>query len=144
MPGLTTAAVVLLWVMFGFGLIGPLSMILLAVFQRDLLIGMFSALGSELPVLVAVMVVQGILWAIMRGFLAVRIARRSARARTAAFAVESVALAFQVAFAIVLVSAVAAASPGGGFRVNFDLGIALPILVICFLSTTRSRQWCDR
>jgi hypothetical protein len=146
MPGLTTTAVVLLWVMFGFGALGTLSMVLFMAFWPDLLATVYSGLGPMLPVIVAVFVAQGLAWTIMRGFLAVGIARRSARARTAAFVVETVGMAFQVAFAIVLFSAVTADLPEtGSFRYSFDCtGIVVPILVICFLANDRARQWCDR
>jgi len=146
MPGLTTTAFVLLWVMFVFGLLGTLNMASFAVFRPELLIWTYPGLGSMRPFVVALIVVQGIAWTIMRGFLAVKIARRSARARTAAFVIETIGIAFQVAFAIILFSAMnSGLSDPGSFRYTFDCtGIVLPILIICFLSSARSRQWCDR
>jgi hypothetical protein len=146
MPGLTTTAVVLLWVMFGFGLLGTMFTGLFLALWPDLFKAAYSGLGPMLPVIMAVILAQGLAWTIMRGFLAVKITRRSARARTAALVVETIGMAFQVAFAIVLLSAVTADLPDtGSFRYSFDCtGIVVPILVICFLSNARARQWCDR
>ena len=145
MPGLTTTSVVLLWVMAGFGGLNALVVIPMAVFLPDLFEAAFPNLGPWMPALVAVTFSQALAWAMLRGFLAVKIARRSARARRAAIVVESIGMAFQVALAVVMFSALAADPPDGGFRYSFDCtGIVLPILVLCFLTTARSRQWCDR
>lgn len=146
MPGLTTTAVVLLWVMFAIGALGTLTTGLVIAVWPDLIKSLYSGMGPLLPVIMAAIVVQGLVWTIIRGFIAVGIARRSARARTAAFVVETIGIAFQVAFAIVLFSAVTTELPDtGGFRYSFDgTGIVLPILVICFLANDRARQWCDR
>lgn len=144
-PGLTTTAVVLLWVRVGLVTLGMLALVLVAAFQSDFVSSLFTGLGPMLPVLIGAMVTQGLAWSALRAYLAVRIARRSASARTAAIVVEAVGMAFDVAFAVVMFSAVTADPPDGGFRFNFDCtGIIMSILVICFLSTTRSRQWCDR
>lgn len=143
MPGLTTAAVVLLWIRVGLGGLGMLAMLGFALFGPDALDAMFIGVG---PVLIYVMAAQGLVWAALRAYLAVKIARRSASARMAAIVVESMGMAFDVTFAILLFNAVVASRPAGsGFNINFDCtGIIVGILVICFLTTARSRQWCDR
>jgi hypothetical protein len=142
MPGLTTAAVVLLWVRVGLGGLGMLVMLAFALFGPDLLDTLFTGVW---PQLIYVMAAQGLVWAGLRAYLAVKIARRSASARVAAIVVESMGMAFDVAFAFILLNAVTANPPGGSFSINFDCtGIIAAILIICFLTTTRSRQWCDR
>jgi uncharacterized membrane protein len=142
MPGLTTAAVVLLWIRVGLGGLGMLAMLAFALFGPDLLDTLFTGVTS---MLVYVMAGQGLVWAGLRAYLAVKIARRSASARTAAIVVESMGMAFDVTFAVLLFNAVASNTPDGGFSVNFDCtGIIVGILVICFLTTERSRRWCDR
>jgi hypothetical protein len=145
MPGLTTTAVILLWVMVGAGVLGALVTIPMVVFRPEVFGAAYSGLDSWVAPLVVVTVAQGVAWALLRAFLAVAIVRRSARARTAAIVVESIGLAFHVVVAVVLFGALAADPPGGTFNISFDCtGIVLPILVLCFLATARSRQWCDR
>ena len=142
MPGLTTAAVVLLWVRVGLGGLGMLTVLAFALFGPDALDALFTGVAS---LLIYVMAAQGLVWAGLRAYLAVKIARRSASARTAAIVVESMGMAFDVTFAFLLFNAVASNPPDGSYSVNFDCtGIIVGILVICFLTTARSRQWCDR
>jgi hypothetical protein len=77
----------------------------------------------------------------------VGIARRSARARRGAIWVESIALAFQVAYLAVSFAAFSSIQPVEGYSYNYTFdctGLVLPILVICFLSASRSLWWCDR
>jgi hypothetical protein len=146
MPGLTTTAVVMLWVMFGLGLLGALSNGFFVLLRPELLRATYPAMGSMVSLIMGLMAVQALIWAVARGFLAYKITKRSARARTATFAVEAVGMAFQVAFTFILFRAFTADLPEtGSFRFSFDCtGIVVPILVICFMANERSRQWCDR
>ncbi|MFC3493269.1 hypothetical protein [Glycomyces rhizosphaerae] len=143
MPGLTTTAVVLLWVMVALNALGALLTIPMFAFGP----GTFTSLfGPEAVQLAIVAAAQGLAWAIVRAVLAVKIARRSAWARKAAFVVEGTGMAFQLTFAVLIFNATMADLPeNGSYSLNFDCtGIVLPVLVIYFLSSTRSLQWCDR
>lgn len=143
MPGLTTTAVVLLWVMVALNTLGALLTIPMFALGPDTFASYF---GPEAVQLAVVAAAQGLAWAIVRAVLAVKIARRSAWARKAAFVVETVGMAFQLTFAVLIVHVTMANLPEDmSYRINFDCtGIVLPVLVICFLSSTRSLQWCDR
>jgi hypothetical protein len=139
MPGLTTTAVVLMWVMVGLSTIGALLTIpSLAVVEE--------AFGTRLMVLTAIAAGQGLIWAGFRAYFAVKIARRSRSARTMAIVVEAVAMACQLALGLLIFDAtMAQVSQFPDYNITFDCtGIVLPILVICFLSANRSRWWCDR
>lgn len=143
MPGLTTTAVVLLWVMVALNAFGALLTIPMFAFGPDTFASFFGPEAAQLAIVAAA---QGLAWAIVRAVLAVKIARRSAWARKAAFVVEGIGMAFQLTFAVLIVNATMANLPeNGSYSLNFDCtGIVLPVLVICFLSAERSRQWCDR
>jgi hypothetical protein len=143
MPGLTTTAVVLLWVMVTLSTFGALVTIPMLAFRPDTFAALIGPAAVQWSIIAAA---QGFAWAIVRAVLAVKITRRSAWARKAAFVVEAVGLAFQLTFAVLILNTTMADLPeGASYNLNFDCtGIALPVLVICFLSSSRSLQWCDR
>lgn len=139
MPGLTTTAIVLMWVMVTLSAFGALlTMPVLAVID--------GPFGTRVTVLTAITAGQGLIWAGFRAYFAVKIARRSSSARTMAIVVEAVAMACQVVLSVLILDAtMTQVSRFPHTSVSFDCtGIVLPILVICFLSTNRSRWWCDR
>lgn len=143
-PGLAMTSVVFLWVMAGFGALGAVVFGVFVALRPALVASIFPDLGSWMPLVMIAYAVQTLAWAVLRAFIAVGIKRRSARARNGAIVVESVGIAFQVAFSVILAAAVINASPDN-YRLNFDCtGIVLPILVLIFLSTAKSRMWCDR
>jgi hypothetical protein len=146
MPGWTTTAVVLMWVMVAISSLSALFVIPVVVFLPDAFDLMFDMMGPDAALLVTVTAAQALAWAGIRAYLAVKIARRSASARTAALVVEPAGMVFQLVMAILLFNATMANVPDGmNYSFNFDCtGIVLPVLVICFLATARSRQWCDR
>jgi hypothetical protein len=144
-PGLTTAAVVLMWVLFGLGLLGGLVSTLVLVFDREMFSEVFPGLADRIPLVLLVTLVQTALFAALRGLFAVRIARRSASARTGALVVEGVSIGYQLIAQVVLFSAMLPVDPGRSVSVRFDCtGVVLSILVLCFLGSARSARWCDR
>lgn len=145
MPGLTTTAVVLLWVMVAFSTLGALFTIPMVFAGSDFL----DLFGPDAALLLTISAAQGLVWAGLRAYLAVKIWRRSRAARSAAFIVESAGLACQLVFAVLLfnsfTSAMETPREGMSYSFSFDCtGLVLPILVMCFLATARSRWWCDR
>ncbi|GAA2263834.1 hypothetical protein GCM10009853_016400 [Glycomyces scopariae] len=156
MPGLTSTAVVLLWVLLGVGACGsvylPVSGYFTTAWADD---GLEPGLGAVIAVSSAVLLVL----TVARGLFAVRIRRRSARARTGAIAAESVGLAVALASWFVagaLAPVTSTTDTGAGLETTTSYGpnvvaiaytcpgIILSILVIVFLSTAPSRSWCDR
>lgn len=144
-PGLTTAAVVLMWVLFGLGLAGGLGSAFVLVFRQDLFAEFFPGLADWIPLVLLVTLVQTVLFAALRGLFAVRIMRRSASARTGALVLESVSIGFQVIAQVLLFSAMLPVESGRSVTFQFDCtGIILSILILCFLGPARSARWCDR
>jgi hypothetical protein len=139
MPGLTTTAIVLMWVMVALSTIGAI----LAIPMVATTSGLF---GTRLAAVTVIAAGQGLIWAGFRAFFAVRIARRDRSARTAAIVVECAALACQLVIAVLMFdAAMSTVSRFPNFNFSFDCtGIVLPVLVICFLLSARSRWWCDR
>ncbi|MFG3342491.1 hypothetical protein [Glycomyces sp. NPDC048151] len=143
MPGLTTTAVVLLWVTVAISTFGALMTIPVLLTEPETL----GMLGPDATLLVSVGAVQGVVWAGLRAYLAVKIARRSRAARTAAFVVESAGMACQLVLALLIFDSITPLAPRDGMSVNYTFdctGLVLPILVMCFLATARSSWWCDR
>jgi len=142
-PGLTTAAVVLMWILFGLGLCGGIGTAVTLTAARDLFETTYPAFAGWTPLVLLVWSVQALAFAGLRGLFAVRIMRRSASARRGALAVEGVSITFQVVSQAVLFSAMFPVQEGAGFGFRFDCtGIVLSILVLCFLGGARSAQWC--
>lgn len=148
MPGLTTTAIVLMWVMAALSVVaGLLTGVALAALQPATSSPLVATLGDWAVWLMGVTALQGLVWAALRAYFAVGIARRSARARRGAIWVESIGLVFQLAYLAASVAALSTVRLEAGYSYNFTFdctGIALPVLVICFLSASRSLWWCDR
>ncbi|MDN3241320.1 hypothetical protein [Glycomyces tritici] len=148
MPGLTITAIVLMWVMVALAVVGGfLAVVPLLLLQDVSSSALLGPLGEWAVWLLAFGALQGLVWAGLRAYFAVGIARRSARARRGAIWAESIALVFQVAYLAVSVAAFSSAPRESGYSYNFTFdctGLVLPILVICFLSASRSLWWCDR
>jgi hypothetical protein len=55
-------------------------------------------------------------------------------------------MACQVVLSVLIYNAtMSQVSHFSSYNISFDCtGLVVPILVICFLSTNRSRWWCDR
>ena len=139
MPGLTTTAIVLMWVMVTLSVFGALLTIpVLAVID--------GPFGTRVTVLTAITAGQGLIWAGFRAYFAVKIARRSSSARTMAIVVEAVAMACQLVLTVLIFNAtMSQVAKSSSYNISFDCtGLVLPVLVICFLSANRSRWWCDR
>jgi hypothetical protein len=144
-PGLTTAAVVLMWILFGLGLFSGLGSAFVLVFRRELFAEAVPGLADWIPLVLLVTLVQTALFAALRGLFAVRIMRRSASARTGALALEGVSIGYQVIAQVLLFSAMVPVEPGRSVSFQFDCtGIILSILILCFLGSARSARWCDR
>lgn len=142
MPGLTTTAVVLLWVMVALSTFSALLTIPVLLAEPAAL----ELFGPDTTPLMAVIAVQGLVWAGLRAYIAVNIARRSRAARSAAFVIESAGMACQLVLGLLLLNSVMSVPlEGQSFKFSFDCtGLVLPILVMCFLGATKSRWWCDR
>ncbi|WP_157930822.1 hypothetical protein [Glycomyces xiaoerkulensis] len=158
MPGMTTAAVVFLWIQFGFGACGTLALGGSVLMMQ---VGNLAGPGG-ISILFFLYVLQGIVWTVLRGVFAVKIKRRSGRARTAAVVLEAVGLALMVAswvLSAAMPGAMMGAMPYGsdmevttsaeasgmiGGVVGGLIGVAMSILTMAFLSTPDSRRWCNR
>lgn len=144
-PGVTTAAVVLIWILFGLGILGGLMLGVSMTVGRDQFVQLVPGLADWIPVVLVVWAVQTIVFAVLRARLASGIMRRSASARRGALIVESISIGFQVAAQAVLFAAMLPVREGTNFTFQFDCtGLILSILVLCFLGTARSAWWCDR
>lgn len=146
-PGLTTAAVVLIWVQVGLGLIAGVATAYSLTANRDVFAAFVPGLADWVPLVLLLFSAQALLFAALRSLFAVRIMRRSRSARHGAIVVEAVAIAFQVTWQMVLYSASMPAhvESGRSFTFQFDCtGIILSILILCFLGPARSARWCDR
>ncbi|GAB3220099.1 hypothetical protein GCM10027447_04070 [Glycomyces halotolerans] len=155
MPGVTKAAVVLLWVMFGFGTCGAVFTVIGITFLARLgLAGMPTAVG----VLFVLGIVQGLVWTVLRAVFAVKIARRRSTGSRGVIALEVVGLVLAVVSSVASfvwfthllndtmtasgVEASTSSNAGGMFGTVF--GAALSCVVIGLLLTQDSRNWCDR
>ncbi|GAA2269543.1 hypothetical protein GCM10009853_023920 [Glycomyces scopariae] len=144
-PGLTTAAVVLMWILVGLGLLNGVLWAVSLTANADLFVRFYPGLEGWTPLVLLLSSVQALGLAALRSLFAVRIMRRSASARRGALAVEGVSIGLQVVAQMVLFSAMAPLQEGGTFTYQFDCtGIILSILVLCFLGAARSARWCDR
>ncbi|MEU6857646.1 hypothetical protein AB0B28_02030 [Glycomyces sp. NPDC046736] len=144
-PGLTLTAFIMMWVLFAGSVWTVINAVTLLVTDPSAYSEAYPVMAEWAPLLQTAIGAQALAWAIMRGILAMRIYRRSATARTYAIALEAVGLVFQCALGAVLVSAIDFARPTGFIYINFDcVAIVLPILVMCFLSSHKSKWWCDR
>ncbi|WP_460498288.1 hypothetical protein [Glycomyces tarimensis] len=152
MPGGGKGAVVLLWILFGFGICAGLIAIVALVGIFTVLSSSSNALGvvqSEYPLLLpvfVVMVLQVVAWTILRGVFAVRIIRRSSSARSGAVALEVIGIALTIVSTLVLMSMEIDGEPlsGTGDLGGTCIGLILSGIVIGLLSTTDMREWCDR
>lgn len=146
-PGLTTAAVVLMWVQVGLGLLGGITTAYSLTAGRDVFVEVVPGLADWVPLVLLLFSLQALLFAALRSLFAVRIMRRSASARRGALALEGASIGVQLAWQMVLYSASMPyhLEQGTSFTFNFDCtGIILSILVLCFLGPARSARWCDR
>ncbi|MDA1367505.1 hypothetical protein [Glycomyces algeriensis] len=145
---MTTTAIVLMWVMVALSVVGGvLTLVTLLALQPVASSPLFEPLGDWTVWLMAVTAVHGMVWAGFRAYFALQIAKRSARARRGAVWVESIGLAFQLAYLAASFAALSNIRLTSGYHYNFTFdctGLVLPILVICFLSASRSLWWCDR
>jgi hypothetical protein len=148
MPGLTTTAIVLMWVMVALSVITGLFALLTLLLPQSAGMSMvFEPLGEWAVWLIAFTVLQGLVWAGLRAYFALGIAKRSAKARRGAVWVEAIGLVFQLGYMGVAFAALSSVRLESGYSYNFTFdctGLVLPILVICFLSASRSLWWCDR
>ncbi|MFB9658554.1 hypothetical protein ACFQS3_20155 [Glycomyces mayteni] len=144
-PGLTTTAVVLMWVQVGLGLLGGIGTAVTLTAGRDVFEDFYPGLAAWVPLVLLVSAVQALGFAALRGLFAVGIMDRRASARRGAFAVEGVSIAFQIAWQAVFLAALRPAGGGVGVNIQFDCtGIVLSVLILCFLGATKSARWCDR
>lgn len=146
MPGTTATAVVLLWIMFGAGLcvslIAPAYGFLGAVMTNG---GLPPGILPGLLVVAAVLVV----WSVLRAVAAVKLRRRSRRARLGAIVLEGTGLVLTVA---VMVVASRSPAQGSGGVIAFDFsavlftspGIVPSLIIIVMLALSDSQRWCDR
>ncbi|MEU5155282.1 hypothetical protein [Glycomyces sp. NPDC021274] len=147
MPGSTKGAVVLLWILFGFGICGGA----LSVVGYTMLAGLEDTgdvviPSSFMPFLIA-SIVQILVWTVLRAIFAVRIAKRSASARKGAIILELVGLGLAVLSWLftpeVEVTNGAATSNTAGTVIGAVIGIALAAIIISLLSTADSKRWCN-
>jgi hypothetical protein len=147
MPGTTKGAVVLLWILFGFGICGGAA----SAFgyyglsqleeQGDVVIP-----DSFMPFLIA-SIVQIVIWTVLRAVFAVRIANRSAGARKGAIILESVGVLLGIVSWLftpdIEVTGTTAAGNTASSVVGALIGIALAAIIIGLLSTADSKRWCS-
>lgn len=149
MPGTTKGAVVLLWIMFGLGICGGA----LSVFGYTVLAALEDTgdvviPSSFMPLLIAG-IVQAVIWTVLRGIFAVRIAKRNAGARMGAIILEAVGVVIGIVSWIltpeveVTGTADAGANAASGM-VGMVIGIALAAIIIGLLSTADSKRWCNQ
>jgi hypothetical protein len=148
MPGTAKAAVVLLWVLFGFGVCGGVvaAVVILTLSTLDTQVDIVFP-SWYMPFLVAV-ILHMTIWTVLRGVFAVKIAKRSASARTGAIILELVGVALGIASWILTpqldVAAAGAESNTAGTMANAIIGIAIALVIVGLLSTQDSKRWCDR
>ncbi|MCD0443043.1 hypothetical protein LO763_05305 [Glycomyces sp. A-F 0318] len=157
MPGATTTAVVLLWIMLALGVCGgalfPVFGYLADAWTDD---GLEPGLGAVIAAVSVILVA----WSAARGVLAVGIRRRRAKARVGAIAVEAVGLAITAAVWFVnsaLIGPVTTTTDtGAGLETTSAYapdvttvasscpGVLLSIAIIVLLALPDSKRWCDR
>jgi hypothetical protein len=147
MPGTTRGAVVLLWIMFGFGICGGGALVF-GYFGLTMLEEQGNAMipDSYMPFLIA-SIVQVLVWTVLRAVFAVRIARHSAGARKGAIILESVGVVLSLASWMITpeieaTGADPAANAASGIA-GAVIGIALAATIIGLLSTADSKRWCS-
>lgn len=144
-PGLTTAAVVLVWILFGMGILNGLMTVLALTIGRDLYTELFPGLADWIPLVLLVWSAQTAVFAVLRARFASRIMRRSASARQGALITEGFSIGVQLLVQTLLLAAMLPVQGDMRFSLQFDCtGIVLSILVMCFLGAARSAWWCDR
>ncbi|MEU5870660.1 hypothetical protein AB0A73_03765 [Glycomyces sp. NPDC047369] len=144
-PGLTTAAVVLMWVQVGLGLLAGITWAITLTVNVDLFARMFPGLADWTPLVLLLTSVNALVFAALRTLFAVRIGRRSASGRSGALVVEGVSIGVQVVSQAVMAAAIMPIERGTSVNVQFDCtGIILSILILCFLGAAKSARWCDR
>ncbi|GAA1660950.1 hypothetical protein GCM10009830_02560 [Glycomyces endophyticus] len=146
-PGLTTAAVVLMWIQVGLGLLGGITTAYSLTAGRDVFAELVPGLADWVPLVLLLFSMQALLFAALRSLYAVRIIGRSASARRGALVVESAAIGVQVVWQAVLYGASMPyhLEQGTSFNFQFDCtGIVLSVLILCFLGPSASARWCDR
>jgi hypothetical protein len=147
MPGSTRGAVVLLWILFGFGICGGAASVFgyygLSVMQDQ---GDVVIPDSFMPILIA-SIVQILVWTVLRAVFAVKIANHSAGARKGAIILESVGVLLGIVSWLITpdieVTGADAASNTAGTMVGAVIGIALAAIIIGLLSTADSKRWCS-
>ena len=155
MPGMTVAAVVLVWVMLGVGVCGGVVLPAYGVLGEVMVDGgLQPGFLTEILVIALVLIVGSVL----RGVFAVRIKRRSNGARIGAIVLESIGLALTVLSWSVTtaidgsITRTVATDTGMETTTATDPtgvligcpGIVPSILIIIFLSLSDSKRWCDR
>ncbi|MDA1361715.1 hypothetical protein O1R50_18955 [Glycomyces luteolus] len=148
MPGSTKGAVVLLWILFGFGICGgALSVFGYAALAALEDSGDVMIPSAFMPFLVA-SIIQIIIWTVLRAVFAVRIAKRSAGARKGAIILEAVGLGLSLLSWIFtpeveVTGAADAGSTAASGLIGAIIGIALAAIIIGLLSTADSKRWCN-
>lgn len=144
-PGLTTAAVVLMWILFGLGILSGISTALTLTVGRDQFVEVVPGLADWIPLVLVVWSVQTVVFSVLRARFALKIMGRSRSARQGALILETISIGFQVLAQMLLLAAMLPVREGVSFNFQFDCtGIVLSILVLCFLGSARSAWWCDR
>lgn len=148
MPGSTKGAVVLLWILFGFGICGGvLAVVAYAALSPLESNGDIEMPGSLMPILIAT-IIQVIVWTVLRGVFAVKIAKRSASARKGAVILEIVGIGLGILSWILTpeVEAVGAdtTTSDPSSMIGVVIGFALAAIIIGLLSSQDSKRWCDR
>ncbi|HEX2145737.1 MAG TPA: hypothetical protein VHG10_14650 [Glycomyces sp.] len=148
MPGTTKAAVVLLWIAFGLGICGGVATVAsYAVLSSMESAGDVSIPPSFMPLLVA-SIIQIIVWTVLRGVFAVRIAKRSAAARKGAIILEAVGVGLGILSWIITpeleIAGADTTSNTASTMIGVFVGFALAAIIIGLLSTQDSKRWCDR
>ncbi|MFC3493268.1 hypothetical protein [Glycomyces rhizosphaerae] len=145
-PGSTKGAVVLLWILFGLGICAggasAFGYVGLSAMEAN---GDIEIPAAFMPFLIA-SIVQILIWTVLRGVLAVKIAKRSAGARKGAIILELVGVGLGVLSWIFTPQIeYAGAEPAGGAAsgiIGSVIGITLAAIVIGLLSTADSKRWC--
>jgi hypothetical protein len=147
MPGTTKGAVVLLWIVFGFGICGGGALVfgysVLASLEEQ---GDAVIPDSYMPFMIA-SIVQLLIWTVLRAVFAVKIAHRSAGARKGAIILESVGVLLSIVSWLITpdieMTGANTTSNTAGSVVGALIGIALAAIIIGLLSTADSKRWCS-
>lgn len=149
MPGSGKGAVVLLWIMFGFGICGGLGVVVATSTLLNLSAAQLDQVLSRQPWVLVVMVLsvlQIVVWTILRGVFAVKIPRRSRSARSGAVALEVLGIIVSIATWVILanIATPGPATGGPGEQTGSCIGLVLSLVIIGLLSTRDMHEWCDR